>query len=403
MAAAFFAVNVFQIRIAWEMRIYAMGEMFVLMSICLLFIALYIKPAKWLYWVLYAVSISVCMYTHYATVFVIFGQAIFIGIHVFDEIFLKKKPVHQTCLKYAAGATGISIFLFAPWMPTFFHQRQIISQSWWDAPFSWNQPFEILPRLFIPDTVYEIASYVSICIWAGLIVCSLIVLCVYRKTGLLIFLAGPVALLLMILQSMFGTNLMVDRFLSYVQIFLIIILAMTIAGIPWHFWRDIIAVDLVLCGMDTYCIYIEKLNIPSAPGARGAVDFIRENWLPGDRVVASCPLYYSPILFYLGPDSGTQVYDENGGGFAHFCGQPVVRANDVITSDRMRRIDGKRVWVVTSSGGWGSNFPFSIPQNWQKGSLHRKIPDLGAPSDYVVQLWHAHREVDADGETRWMK
>ena len=49
---------------------------------------------------------------------------------------------------------------------------------------------------------------------------------------------------------------------------------------------------------------------------------------------------------------------------------------------------GGRVWLVTTSGGWGSDMTVLVPSWWVKESEEKRFPDLfGTPRDYVVQAY----------------
>ena len=61
---------------------------------------------------------------------------------------------------------------------------------------------------------------------------------------------------------------------------------------------------------------------------------------------------------------------------------------EVIRADALATMRGGRVWLVTTSGGWGSDMTVLVPSWWVKESEEKRFPDLfGTPRDYVVQAY----------------
>lgn len=390
-AAAIFAVNFFQIRQAWELRMYSMGIMLTLLSSYLLFLGFYSSKHLWKIWILYSLTITLSLYTHYSTLFAIAGQFLFIVFKIVMELSDKQKNCsEQNHVKHAVVSAGLFVLLFLPWLPTFIKQKQLVDRGWWDSPFQINHVFEVLPRLFVPDMVYNFSWTTYYLTFIVFIASHLLILFFYRLWGFFFICLGFVPFLLVVIQSIYGTNLMMDRFLSYQQPFLLIALALTISLIPFSLVRYGLAFLLVFVGFDAYCVYMEKVDFPSAPGAKAAAVYLQQHVQPDEKVIAANPLIYFPVLFYLGPESGAMVYDEYGRkGFAHFCGPQLLRTKDVVTRYEMDKMSPKRIWTITSSGSWGgSDFPFYIPETWVKEGTPAVFPDaFFCPKDYVIQSY----------------
>lgn len=390
-AAAFFAVNIFQIRQAWELRMYSMGIMLTLLSSYLLFSAFYQPKRSWKTWTFYSLTVTFCLYTHYSTLFAIAGQFLFMIFKiVMDFSDEQKKHQGQKHFKYAIISVSLFILLFLPWLPTFIQQKKLVDRGWWDAPFQSNQIFEVMPRLLVPDMVYGFSWTACYLTFVIFIICYFLVLFYYRMQGFFLFCVGFVPFLLVVIQSMYGTNLMVDRFLSYQQPFILIAMALAITLIPISILKYGLSIFLILCGLDAYCIYMEKLDIPNAPGAKAAAIFLQQHVQPHEKIIASNPLIYFPVLFYLGPESGAMVYDEYGRkGFAHFCGPQLLRTNDVVTRYEMDKMLVERIWTISSTGSWGGNdFPFYIPETWEKDGAPAIFSDVfSCPTDYLIQAY----------------
>ncbi|MGO8750282.1 MAG: glycosyltransferase family 39 protein [Thermoguttaceae bacterium] len=76
-AAALFAVSTYQIRAAWEVRMYAMGTALVALSTWLLLRALFAPVQRWGAWAAYAAAALAFAYTHYYALYSLVGQAAF--------------------------------------------------------------------------------------------------------------------------------------------------------------------------------------------------------------------------------------------------------------------------------------------------------------------------------------
>ncbi|MGO8748371.1 MAG: hypothetical protein ACLQNE_20550 [Thermoguttaceae bacterium] len=75
--AALFAVSMYQIRAAWEIRMYAMGTALVAVSTWLLLRALFAPVQRWGAWAAYAAAALAFAYTHYFALYSLVGQAVF--------------------------------------------------------------------------------------------------------------------------------------------------------------------------------------------------------------------------------------------------------------------------------------------------------------------------------------
>ena len=395
-AAAFMSICIFQIRLAWELRMYAMGVMLVLLSTYLLLLAFYTKKHLWKIWIFYSLTIALCAYTHYSTFFVIAGQFLFIATRIGYELWRQKVKniTEQISLTHALVAISLFVLLFIPWIPTFLYQKKLVNDGWWDPPFHINQVLYVLPNLIIPDMVYGISWTFGGIVVILFLLSYILAIFFYGGKGWFLVCVGLVPFALIVIQSIHGTNLILDRFLSYQQPFIIIAFVLALTKIPLPPLRNLLCLILFFWGIDAYMIYMNKLDIPSSPGARGVADYLKEHLEPEDHVVVSNPLLFFPILFYMGPESGITVYAERGNHFAHFCGAPLVRLPDMTTKYEMSKCpEGQKVWVVTSSGAWGSDFPFYIPETWEKTGQSKRFRDIFAcPPDYIIQAYIAKSE-----------
>jgi hypothetical protein len=200
-----------------------------------------------------------------------------------------------------------------------------------------------------------------------------------------VFCLSAVPFGLCILASVIGRNLLVDRYLAFLQPFVLVIFALLLSRITKSVVRNVFAVLLVGNGFAIYVFYMDALDIPNCPGARGAAAYVESNRSAEEPVIVSSPLLYLPLLYYTGVASNWHVYSD-GTPFPHYVGPQVLVPEEVFRDDQMRRIRAGRVWLVTTSGGW-PNEKTSIPPHWRPEKEKRFRDLFGMPTDYAIQTY----------------
>jgi mannosyltransferase len=412
-AAAMMSISIFQIRQSWEIRMYSLATLLTLLSCWLLFRALYVDERPWRAWGTYAIVTALCVYTHYATIFLIAGQAVFliyelvraywnhIKVNSSESDLDRKGPFTQAnqLLGHVSFSFIAGALLFAPWLPIFLRQRNMTRASWWDAPFEYSQVWNVSHRLILPVECYGY-SLLFAYIVAGFIMLSFSVILFRLKTkGFFLLCVGLTPCLLLIWQSHRDMNLMIDRYFAFQQPFLLIAFALLIRAVPLSAIRNAFVGATILAGVIAYSDYMVELNIPDSPGARGVVDYLETNRDDEDLVIVANPLLYFPVLYYAEQNSDYRVYSPNGEEFPHFCGSQFTHLDQMITNHEMESQSTGRVWVVRSNGAWGSDFSFSLPNNWiSEGKIVTFEDVFECPSDYTVQSYRIAPKQDDLGD-----
>ena len=434
-SSAFFAVSVLQIRLAWEMRMYSLGAALVMLSSWTHVRALRAVPQRGGPWLLYALITLLFAYTHYFALFSIAAQLLFaVGYLVAmrrrrghldsraegaashpaispppraehgeylahrglaartEEAPADGPPVATTGVRLRFAAMGYAVLAvgWAPWLPVFLKQAQQVREKWWSTSLVdfWEVPL-VLYKLLFP---LENGGFT----WTGALVVTAV--CAAVLVGVLIKgRAGDwytvclvvVPLSLGVLVSVVGRNLLVDRYLAFMQPFLLVAFAALMAKVSSHAVRNIAAGLVLVNAMAIYSDYMQSLDIPSHPGAREAAKYIEGERQPDELVIVSSPLLYLPLLYYARERTSWHVYND-GKPFLHFVGAQVLTREEIMPADRLVAIRGGRVWLVTTSGGWGREMGMPVPSRWIKEGQEERFADLfQMPLDYVVQAYRA--------------
>src|SRR3989304_666011 len=120
-SAFLLAISPFHILYSRDARMYSLFTLFSLSSY--LFFYLASKNRKWSLWILYSLSITLSLYTHYFTVFVILSQFFIVFIFVSENTQFFGRIVSKFFL-----SLFFSFLLFLPWIPSFFRQLSINQQ-----------------------------------------------------------------------------------------------------------------------------------------------------------------------------------------------------------------------------------------------------------------------------------
>lgn len=355
-AALLVAVSAFQIRMSWEARMYMLGTVLAVASSWLLLLAWRRRDSMRL-WSAYGLAVLLFSFTHYYALFTIFAQFLFLLIAMVVDHWprlrnlVRDRRPRGACVSALVIAAG-----WIPWLPVFLAQREQIQTGWWTGRFSFWGFLSVSHSLFLGEGG---SGWPAVAATAAL---ALIPLFLLHRAGLrdyylMLLIVCPFAL--SALYSVLFRNIVVNRYFSFTQVFLICGAATLLYRIKDAAIRNVVVALLVLNAMAAYYQMWTQLDIPNRPGARGAAQHIIEQSRLGDRVIASSPLIYYPMLFYLGEHIDCRVVrNEN---LSHFDGGPFAKAEDFIQSKDLDKLAGERLWLIT--GGW-SDRHVPIPAHW---------------------------------------
>lgn len=134
-ASFFMALSPVFIRLAQEMRMYTLVLFIVASATFILAKALQTKKRR--YWIIYAVLVSLGMWTHYFTSLAWLTHLIFI----YKKQGSLKKLFHQ---KEAILSYILSVLLYLPWLPFFLKQFSNVQRAFWIPSISLKTPVDFI-------------------------------------------------------------------------------------------------------------------------------------------------------------------------------------------------------------------------------------------------------------------
>jgi mannosyltransferase len=384
LAAALVAFSALQIRYSWETRAYALATALTISSSWALLRALRGR-ARWGCWLLYAFLAILLAYTHYFGLYALAGQAVFALYFLLVKVkwdlraFVRLPEVWR-----ALSAAAIVSAAWLPWLPVFLHQHAQVRASFWTGAVTPWRLAAISYRMFsIPDYVPE-PSHQSALLAADGCLLGLWFLRRQARAGewLVISLAVAPFLLSILAACTVGAAVVTVRYFIMGHLFLLIGLAVLVFRIPFLVERTAAVVVLLgafaLIALDSYA----AIDLPNHPGARAAAEFIDSERAPGEAVIVSSPLYYTPLLYHTKKAPDVFLYSD-GSPIPHYYGTAVLSADELISQNQLESLRSRRVWVVNmSSPNWGKKNVLP-PAKWVQKRT-RAFPDLAGIGDFNV-------------------
>ncbi len=369
-ATALFAVNLYQVCVADEIRMYSLGTALSLLSSWLLVRALRARPAHGLPWMLYMLVGLLFAYTNYCALFSLFAQALFslgyllYGVHRDAMAAFKDVRLRWFAVAYAGIATG-----WSPWLPMFCAQSRRAAENWNIGSFSVRNIPHMLFEMYFHWQVHGwLMTYETLIAGA----CCIVAILALWRNGAGVWCAGCLAVVpfaLISLVSLLRVNLMMPRYMAFWQPFLLILMAVAIWRIPIGWLRDLIALLVISGGLLLQVDFVDSLDLENRPGARAAAAYIDSQRRPGEPVIASSPLVMLPTLYHSGQREGWYVYSGRW-AIPYYAGGSILTNKEILLDEQMSALRTKHAWVVTSSGGWAGWHLF-IPSPWIQTSERR--------------------------------
>ena len=405
-AAALLAVSMYQIRAAWEIRMYAMGTALVAVSTWLLLRALFAPVQRWGAWGAYTAAALAFAYTHYFALYSLVGQAAFaVGFLAVGSCAKVGKSLQEgrrdacttstgegrrdACTTRGAWRRAVVAYAvvaigWAPWLPTFLRQKAQVAGDFWSVPFSLRDVYRVCYEMFLST---ELGAPPEMDRIIAALACLLLLVClaVKARTGewcLLWMTALPFSLACA--TSLLGANPLVPRYVAFIQPFLLAGMAALVSRIPDRLLGNGLAAMLVVAGLEVHLDFVESLEIDKKPGASAAAAYIDAERREGEPVIASSGLLYFPMLYHARDRTGWFVYAEKP--LPHYKGGPVIVAGETVNDRDIDAVHSSRAWVVNSSGRWAWH-DVPIPAWWRKVS-EKQFAELNPMrKDVVVELY----------------
>jgi uncharacterized membrane protein len=350
------AFSPFQIRMAWEARMYMLGAALAVVSSWLLLVAWRRRDSLRL-WFAYGASASLLGYTHYYALFTIFAQFLFLTTAILLQHRTRLSSVdHDSQMRGALVGASVVVVGWLPWLSTFLAQRHRVDMDWWTGPFRWSTLLGVSQTIFTGQWGVGYLAQVS----AGVIAIVVIAL-LAQKNPLAKYLALLIVcpIVLSTAYSFHYRNIVIDRCFVFTQVFVLCGLVTLLSRISDRVIRNAIAALLVAWSVFGYFDMWSELDIQNHPGAQGAAKYIVEHADAEDQVIVSSSMIYYPMLYHLSSDIGCRLLQSEP--LAHYAGGTFSKPEDFITMNAMADLQNNRAWVVT--GGWDDR-PVPIPAHW---------------------------------------
>jgi uncharacterized membrane protein len=378
--AALVALSVFQIRWAWETRMYTLGTALAAFSSWALLRALHAPPRSLRPWVLYGLLTLLFAYTHYYALFSIAAQTLFLAGYLLVQARGRVSLVlRQPVLWHALLAGAIVAVGWLPWAPTFLKQRQQVQAGYWSQPVTfWQVPYGCYQMLVDPqDAVFSPSASLLALGFCGTVL--LAVLWKARTGEWYVFaaVAGPFALSLLV--SLLDTKVFHVKFFLFAHLFFLAALGVLLGRVPFRLGRGLVCGGVLAAFLVASVGFWQKLDIPSKGGARGAAALIASQRQPGEPVVVCSSLLYDAMVFHAQDRSGWFLFNE-GREVPHDEGAAVLTPDVVITPPQLKGMNAQRVWAVDMVGGsYFGRRAVSVPNDWTQ------ISREGFPEVYGFQ------------------
>jgi uncharacterized membrane protein len=368
LCAALVATSVFQIRYAWEVRMYAQGAaLWTCSSVFLLRALRAARPMSW--WLLWALATAAFAYTHYYAFFSLAAQ----GLFVLGWVAAASCGRDRLRLAWNVAAAGaLVVALYAPWMAAFRSQRAEVQESFWTLPIDrWTMPFTIHQMLIGgPETDLVNRGFDK----PAAIICTLVTIAVFGmllvggstvERYFLVSAALPLILpaLISVLQN---RSIVSNRYFTFAHIGLILCIAAVLSRIQRPKLRGSAAATLLVGNVLVAGWFMFDMELSRRPGVQAAAELLRMHLVDGERFVVGNSRIFFPLVYYTSDWAEPKLCSDPA-HVEHFGGRQVLEPEDQIDPDEAWRNAAVDVWVVDTTGFGSINVP--APKEWEPVSV----------------------------------
>lgn len=226
-ATFFMSLSPVFIRLAQEMRMYTLVLFIVTSATFVLIKALQSKKRH--YWIIYAILVSLGMWTHYFTSLAWLTHLIFI----YKQHGSLKKLFRQ---KAAILSYLLSVLLYLPWLPFFLKQFNNVQRAFWIPSISLKTPIDFISDSLFLQSSEKITNWIAILAAATVAAIIFLTIKIWPKIAtkqrfyakFLAFLVALPPLLLLLLSLPPLRPMFVDRYASYSSILIWLTLGLII-------------------------------------------------------------------------------------------------------------------------------------------------------------------------------
>jgi mannosyltransferase len=385
--AALVALSIFQIRYAWEARMYTLGTALAALSSWALFRALHSPPRSVRPWLLYGFFALLFAYTHNYALFSITAQGLFVlGYLLVRADWNIGAVLREPRLWRLLLAASLVIVGWLPWLPSFLAQKAQVQAAYWTSDVGpWDVPTVCYQMFIQPEASLSPSRQFEL--WA-MDLCILGLVALWRKAKpaeWYLLCASVTPFVLSILISILDTKTFGLRYFLFAHLFLLAGLAVLWARIPLRIERGLLGGFILTNALFIYINFWQEMDVAHKPGYRGAVEFIQQHRQADEPVIVDSPLIYFSILYYGRNEQGWRLYSSDGREIVHYLGRAAVIPQDIITDEQIRAAHVRRVWLVNQSGGYWGTFAGPTSRKWIQKSSKVFPETLGLGEVTVVE------------------
>ncbi len=383
LAAAMYAVSGIHIQWAIETRMYSMVAFLSVASSWLLLRGFASPQPRW--WIGYAMSASALLYTHSYGVFIVFGQACFLGGLVARNIFIRYRttavirnvppkvditlrvmnsdsstehrsfPIIPAIIPAIIAMIAVGI-AFLPWLSVLLKQTKQARQDYWIPDMNWWT----IPKTWLDLIVHEnqgAEQRDSVMAVAVSLICLLVLgcfACKARGRGAMLVLcmtASPIACSGVI--SVISLPIITSRhYLTAYAFFFCAVAWVFVKVLPKEFLK---AVAALLIGNMLYLhfVYRDELQISEDCGVRAAVSHLAKDFQDGDTIVVTdqamllSTRYYTPRLLPISAVTSVPLPKLfRSVSLITWLGSALIDDSDRISAAELAGSTPKRLWVI---------------------------------------------------------
>lgn len=365
-AALLIALSAAHVHWSYEARMYTLATALLGFSTWALVRALKSPRRAAAWWTAYALSSAALLYTHNYGLFSVAAQWAYLICRFahqprsWFEMFADKR------FRGAAAAVASVAAMYAPWLPVLQAQKSRVQADYWiPAVDPWSVP-EAWLALIAPANRAIAGAHAEAFAAAAGVVATLAVFIWRGGEGrwlVACMVVCPVALATLV--SLVSVSVIVGRHFLLAYLFLLCAAARVAAGLP-RLERGLLLALLLVDSAAALARHRDSLRADAAPGIRGAVEHVRDGRRPGEPIVVLHPCIYFSTRYYAANDSAPHLYLD-GKRPMHYTGAPILRDDDCWQAADLKRVRGRRVWVLDTTGySAGFRQRAAMPAGWRR-------------------------------------
>jgi mannosyltransferase len=358
LASFMLALAPFLVRYSQETRMYGVLGLFLLVALFAV-IEIVEQPKRVWPYVLYTLSVTAGLYTHYFTALAVIAFWIFLLLLTPIRKWQIGKTLWLTWQWWVANIAALLLFL--PWLPTMFSQlRRGQGLSW--LPVATIQT--------LPDTLWQFFSFTDghalteAVYWlAPLLILASVVYVWLRDTSenkfarlLVVYAFVPIVigLAVSIKKPIFH-----ERYFAFAAIAIYMLVAIAIDWLAGkRQWLFVLLAALILIGE---CVGVYDVYAQSDHQMRQVMAEVNQQYMPGDKLVAGELYTYFDGSYYNHTGQTMQLYT-NGSPPNGYGESSLLYNQNVYLGSYWDVPAGSRVWMVGKTGN--QSYYNQIPPNW---------------------------------------